>query len=565
MTLIRPFGPQIPIIENSEVIVVGSGIAGMVAALQLYPRKVTLVTKTQSLTGGSTAWAQGGIAAAIGDDDSPEEHAKDTLNAGAGLNDKAVVDILTQDGVDRLKKLIEAGAPFDRNLKGDIQLGREAAHKNRRIVHAGGDSTGIHIHNWLADAVYKKPSISVKPSTFAWELKVKNGHIGGVLVYQEPHGWIFLRSSFIVMATGGLGQLYQRTTNPLEATADGLAMAYRAGAEVADLEFVQFHPTALADPNIKDNLPMPLLTEALRGEGATLVDETGRRFMPGEHPDAELAPRDVVARSIWQRLQNSKGAFLDLRSIFDETSEKRFPTVIEICRKAGFDPFNELIPVAPAAHYHMGGIVSDRLGRTSIKGLWACGEVAATGVHGANRLASNSLLEGLVFGCRVAEDIKKRKSPHNLNIDIEIPNIPEISVSNEEVNLLTNSLRKNMYENVGLCRDFRGMRLAYKAHKNLALKINHIESQAGKLNCTLDVIRSWGELRNLTLAGCLVTKAALGRSESRGAHYRLDFPEQEIEENTRQYLKLKDFEDPFGLQEDYSNGTKKQATSSLSA
>lgn len=565
MTLIRPFGPQIPIIENSEVIVVGSGIAGMVAALQLYPRKVTLVTKTQSLTGGSTAWAQGGIAAAIGDDDSPEEHAKDTLNAGAGLNDKAIVDILTQDGVDRLKKLIEAGAPFDRNLKGDIQLGREAAHKNRRIVHAGGDSTGIHIHNWLADAVYKKPSISVKPSTFAWELKVKNGHIGGVLVYQEPHGWIFLRSSFIVMATGGLGQLYQRTTNPLEATADGLAMAYRAGAEVADLEFVQFHPTALADPNIKDNLPMPLLTEALRGEGATLVDETGRRFMPGEHPDAELAPRDVVARSIWQRLQNSKGAFLDLRSIFDETSEKRFPTVIEICRKAGFDPFNELIPVAPAAHYHMGGIVSDRLGRTSIKGLWACGEVAATGVHGANRLASNSLLEGLVFGCRVAEDIKKRKSPHNLNIDTEIPNIPEISVSNEEVNLLTNSLRKNMYENVGLCRDFRGMRLAYKAHKNLALKINHIESQAGKLNCTLDVIRSWGELRNLTLAGCLVTKAALGRSESRGAHYRLDFPEQEIEENTRQYLKLKDFEDPFGLQEDYSNGTKKQATSSLSA
>lgn len=565
MTLIRPFGPQIPIIENSEVIVVGSGIAGMVAALQLYPRKVTLVTKTQSLTGGSTAWAQGGIAAAIGDDDSPEEHAKDTLNAGAGLNDKAIVDILTQDGVDRLKKLIEAGAPFDRNLKGDIQLGREAAHKNRRIVHAGGDSTGIHIHNWLADAVYKKPSISVKPSTFAWELKVKNGHIGGVLVYQEPHGWIFLRSSFIVMATGGLGQLYQRTTNPLEATADGLAMAYRAGAEVADLEFVQFHPTALADPNIKDNSPMPLLTEALRGEGATLVDETGRRFMPGEHPDAELAPRDVVARSIWQRLQNSKGAFLDLRSIFDETSEKRFPTVIEICRKAGFDPFNELIPVAPAAHYHMGGIVSDRLGRTSIKGLWACGEVAATGVHGANRLASNSLLEGLVFGCRVAEDIKKRKSPHNLNIDIEIPNIPEISVSNEEVNLLTNSLRKNMYENVGLCRDFRGMRLAYKAHKNLALKINHIESQAGKLNCTLDVIRSWGELRNLTLAGCLVTKAALGRSESRGAHYRLDFPEQEIEENTRQYLKLKDFEDPFGLQEDYSNESKKQATSSLSA
>ncbi len=565
MTLIRPFGPQIPIIENSEVIVVGSGIAGMVAALQLYPRKVTLVTKTQSLTGGSTAWAQGGIAAAIGDDDSPEEHAKDTLNAGAGLNDKAIVDILTQDGVDRLKKLIEAGAPFDRNLKGDIQLGREAAHKNRRIVHAGGDSTGIHIHNWLADAVYKRPSISVKSSTFAWELKVKNGHIGGVLVYQEPHGWIFLRSSFIVMATGGLGQLYQRTTNPLEATADGLAMAYRAGAEVADLEFVQFHPTALADPNIKDNLPMPLLTEALRGEGATLVDETGRRFMPGEHPDAELAPRDVVARSIWQRLQNSKGAFLDLRSIFDETSEKRFPTVIEICRKAGFDPFNELIPVAPAAHYHMGGIVSDRLGRTSIKGLWACGEVAATGVHGANRLASNSLLEGLVFGCRVAEDIKKRKSPHNLNIDTEIPNIPEISVSNEEVNLLTNSLRKNMYENVGLCRDFRGMRLAYKAHKNLALKINHIESQAGKLNCTLDVIRSWGELRNLTLAGCLVTKAALGRSESRGAHYRLDFPEQEIEENTRQYLKLKDFEDPFGLQEDYSNEAKKQATSSLSA
>ena len=564
MTLIRPFGPKIPIIENSEVIVIGSGIAGMVAALQLSPRKVTLITKTKSLTGGSTAWAQGGIAAAIGDDDSPQEHAKDTIIAGAGLNDKAIVDILTVDGVDRLKKLIEAGAPFDRNVKGDIQLGREAAHKNRRIVHAGGDSTGIHIHNWLADAVYKKPSISVKSSSFAWELKVKNGRVGGVLVYQEPHGWIFLRSSFIVMATGGLGQLFQRTTNPLESTADGLAMAYRVGAEVADLEFVQFHPTALADPNIKDNIPMPLLTEALRGEGATLVDKIGTRFMAAEHPDAELAPRDVVARSIWQKLQNSKGAFLDLRSIFDKTSEKRFPTVIEICRKAGFDPFNELIPVAPAAHYHMGGIVSDSSGRTSIKGLWACGEVAATGVHGANRLASNSLLEGIVFGCRVAEDINKQKLPHNLNIDAEIPKTPEITGSNLEVNFLTKSLRKIMYENVGLCRDLKGMKLAYKAHKNLALKLTHFEIQKGTLNPTLDMIRGWGELRNLTLAGCLVTKAALGRSESRGAHYRLDFPKQKLEANVRQYLKLKDFEDPFGLQEDYSNDSKTQATSSLS-
>jgi L-aspartate oxidase len=565
MTLIRPFGAQIPIIESSEVIVIGSGMAGMVAALQLSPRKVTLITKTPSLTGGSTAWAQGGIAAAIGDDDSPQEHAKDTLIAGAGLNDKAIVDILTFDGVDRLKKLIEAGAPFDRNVKGEIQLGREAAHKNRRIVHAGGDSTGVHIHNWLADAVSKEPYINVKTSTFAWELKIKNGRIAGVLVYQEPHGWVFLRSSCIVMATGGLGQLFQRTTNPLEATADGLAMAYRVGAEVADLEFVQFHPTALADPKSKDNLPMPLLTEALRGEGATLVDTIGKRFMLSEHPDGELAPRDVVARAIWKRLQNDKGAFLDLRSVFDKISKKRFPTVIEICRKAGFDPFNELIPIAPAAHYHMGGIVSDRLGRTSIEGLWACGEVAATGVHGANRLASNSLLEGLVFGYRVAEDIKKQKLPHHLNIDTESPKTPEIARKNSEVNSLTKSLRKTMYENVGLCRDLEGMKLAYRAHKNLAIKLTQFEIQTETLNPTLDMVRSWGELRNLTLAGCLITKAALGRSESRGAHYRIDFPKQNVEENVRQYLKLKDFGDPFGLQEDYSNDSKTQATSSLSA
>ena len=539
MNVVRSNRPKVCVIKHSEIIVIGSGIAGMFAALRLAPRKVTLLTKTPSLTGGSTAWAQGGIAAAVGLTDSPQDHASDTILAGAGLNVSSAVEVLTSEGADRLNELISMGAPFDRDDKGEIILGREAAHGQRRIVHAGGDSTGHHVHKWLSELVVNTPSIEVKESAFAWELVVDRNHICGVLIYKHKEGWVFHQAPFVVIATGGSGQLFSATTNPSEATADGLAMAIRAGLKVADLEFVQFHPTALSMSRTSKDSPMPLITEALRGEGATLLDSKGHRFMKDLHSEAELAPRDIVARAIWERLIDGDRIYLDIRDVLSRNLDNRFPTVQSICAEAGIDPKIEMIPVAPAAHYHMGGIAADESGRTSLQGLWVCGEAASTGAHGANRLASNSLLEGLVFGHRVAEDILQKKAYSKNNSEVCVPIIPEL---NEKITAenLTKGLRKLMYEKVGLRRNASDLESAIASHQKLAKKIGAFETRISNRSPTFIQVREWGELRNLALVGHLVAVASLKRCESRGAHYRTDFPNLDPGLAIRKYFTYED-------------------------
>jgi L-aspartate oxidase len=504
-----------------DAIVVGTGVAGLAAAVSLAPRRVALLTKTRFAAGGSSTWAQGGIAAAVGADDDPVLHAADTLAAGAGLNDPAVVALLTEEGPRRIARLLELGARFDRAPGGQLALGREAAHSRRRILHAGGDATGAELVRALSAAVAREGAVSIFEETFALDLIVEDGAVAGLAaVGPDGRRQLFLAPA-VVLATGGLGRLYLHTTNPSEATGDGLAMAARAGADLVDVEFVQFHPTALA----VGADPMPLLTEALRGEGAILVDGRGVRFMPGEHPDAELAPRDVVARAIWRRLIQGDRVFLDATRAVGERFPERFPTVFRLCREAGFDPRVEPIPVSPAAHYHMGGIAVDGRGRTTLPGLWACGEAAATGAHGANRLASNSLLEALVFGGRVAEDLAGIPMPAVPAMSamsamsaisaiprrrpVRLPRLPEVPEDTAEARAaLTRAVRTLMWEKVGVVRDGQGLTAAVAELDRLA------ETHPG----------ASGEARNLIWAGRLVATAALARRESRGGHYRADYP-----------------------------------------
>jgi L-aspartate oxidase len=490
---------------QSDVLVVGTGAAGLTAALGAAPLRVTVLTKAKLGSGGSSPWAQGGIAVAMGKDDTPSLHAADTMAAGAGLNDREAVDILTKEGPERVKALLALGAHFDLDPTGSLSLTREAAHSRRRILHAR-DATGAEIVRTLVDAVRRAPEVRVIDEAFAVDLVVENGQVLGLwAIHKDGRRFLHIAPA-VVLATGGPGQLYLHTTNPVEATGDGLAMAARAGARLVDLEFVQFHPTALATGAD----PMPLLTEALRGEGAVLVDEAGLRFMQDEHPDAELAPRDVVARAIWRRLMAGSHVYLDAREAVGEDFPERFPTVFGLCQEHGLDPRTELIPVAPAAHYHMGGIAVDERGRTSLPGLWACGEVAATGVHGANRLASNSLLEALVFGARVAEDLLDGlpASRHPRGFGRWMAGVSRTVLEAPGDRELIAAVRRVMWEKVGVARDEAGLKAAVAELARLAAA----HPQAA------------GEARNLLGVARLVAAAALARTESRGGHYRADFP-----------------------------------------
>ena len=504
-------------VRDAEVIIVGSGLAGMTAALQLAPRAVTLITKTAGLPGGSSLHAQGGIAAAVGPGDRPEDHAADTVAAGAGLVDAAMAALLTRDGAALVRRLLEDGLPFDRAPDGSPLLGREAAHGAARIVHAGGDATGRTLVTALAERLRATPSVRVETDAFAVDLVLRNGRVCGLLAC-HAQGWVLHRAPRVILATGGIGAAFARTTNPAEATGDGLAIAARAGARLADLEFVQFHPTALA----VDADPVPLLTEALRGAGALLLDSQGHRFMPDEHPLAELAPRDVVARAIGRRVAAGEPVFLDLRPAL-AAKPNGFPTVLALCAEHGLDPFAEPMPVAPAAHYHMGGVVTDADGRTSLEGLWACGEVACTGVHGANRLASNSLLEALVFGARVARDVAER--PLAALPPFALPRPPAVAadVGHLLLDAIGTEARTALYQGAGLVRDGLGLLAARRKLDRLATALDMLRCEEGD-EAPPEIVRKWGEARNRLLVGRLVVHTALAREESRGAHCRSDHP-----------------------------------------
>ena len=491
--------------HRTGAVVVGAGIAGLMAALKLAPIPVTVLCKRRLGSGAATDWAQGGIAAALGADDSPSLHAIDTQRAGAGIGDARIVKILTSDAPARIEELLELGATFDRDASGELALGREAAHQRRRIVKAGGDATGHEILKTLIAAVRESPTITVVEDVTADDIILRDGRVAGVYAHAsdgDAHAYL---ANAVVLATGGIGRLYRYTTNPVEATGDGVAMAARAGAMLADMEFVQFHPTALA----VGADPMPLVSEAVRGEGAILLNDLGERFMLAIHADAELAPRDIVARAIFGQQQRGRLVGLDARATIGEAFPTEFPTVYGFCRDAGIDPRTARIPVAPAAHYYMGGIAVDEWGRSSLDGLWACGEASASGVHGANRLASNSLLEALVYGSRVAENIAATRTedgePHDVSFEAPLRAAPQDDKGEAQA---ISDLRNVMYANVGLVRNEFGLREA----------LSRIEGLEGSFPHAAD------ELRNLLVVGRLIAEAALARKESRGSHYRSDYP-----------------------------------------
>lgn len=490
-----------------DVLVVGSGIAGLTAALhaQEAGHQVTIVTKA-AFGGGSTALAQGGVAGIYGPDDSPAQHAADTLTAGAGLSDADAVDILVNEGAARIAELIARGVAFDRSPDGELMLGREAAHSHARIVHAGGDATGEAISLALVAEVHAS-GITVVEDALLVDLLLEEGVVSGIRMLFDG-STVDLTADAVILATGGAGQLYSHTTNPAGTTGDGIAAALRAGVTVSDLEFMQFHPTVLAEG------PAFLISEAVRGEGATLIDDEDRRFTFDSHPDGELAPRDVVSRAIARRA-SAQGApvRLDARMLGVERLAQRFPTIDRVTRERGFDWAAEPIPVTPAAHYLMGGVVTDLNGRSSIPGLFAVGEVARTGVHGANRLASNSLLEGAVFGARAAAALDSLSPRHRVGTAAQSAvSAPCASADSARVTgdrgFTRAALQDLMWQNVGLLRTEEGLTEALAAIREWAA----VAARPATIPEHEDV--------NLLLVAEATASAALARTESVGAHFR---------------------------------------------
>lgn len=500
---------------RADVIVVGSGVAGLTAALRARAlgRSVLLVTKAQ-VNEGSTRWAQGGIAAALSEDDSPEEHLHDTLIAGVGLCDEDAVRILVTEGPSAVRELIQTGARFDRDASGAIALGREGGHHRDRIAHAGGDATGAEISRALVAAVREDPRIEVVENALAIDLlRDDRGCAQGMTLHVmgsgQRDGVGAALAPTVILATGGFGQVFGQTTNPYVSTGDGVALALRAGADIADLEFVQFHPTVMWLGPLAQG-QQPLVSEAVRGEGAVLLDASGSRFMRDVHELADLAPRDVVAKAIMRRMreEGTPNVWLDGRMLGADTWLQRFPTILESCRSRGIDPVMDLIPVAPAQHYVSGGVRTDLWGRASIPGLFACGEVACTGVHGANRLASNSLLEGLVFARRiiaaVGEDAVEIRDP------LPLP---------AGTGLLPHRLRRSMQQvmdvDAGVLRSADSLSHATRELGELASATNGTPST-----------EDW-ETTNIHQIATVLVRQALIREETRGSHWREDFPDRD--------------------------------------
>jgi len=510
-------------VSSADVIVVGSGIAGLTAALRLRQRvdRVLLVTKTV-LSEGSTQWAQGGIAAALDPADSPEDHLRDTLVAGAGVCDQEAVRILVSEGPAYVRELVTLGTEFDRGPDGKISLTREGGHGRDRIAHAGGDATGKEISRSLISAlkaVTDDPGIEVHEHALVVDLlQDKDAQVCGVTLHVIGEGQIdgvgAARARAVVLATGGIGQVYSATTNPSVATGDGLGAALRAGAVIADLEFVQFHPTVLWLGEGSRG-QQPLISEAVRGEGAFLVDRDGVRFMQGVHELADLAPRDVVAKAIVARMASTgtDHVYLDARHLGKDFLETRFPSIVRRCRELGFDPASELLPVAPAQHYASGGVHTDPWGRTSLAGLYACGEVSCTGVHGANRLASNSLLEGLVFAHRIANDITTRLSAGELT-----PGEPVVHGAG--TTLVASS------ERTGIQRAMTLGAGAVRSAGSMARAATTLGAIADATQGLRAEPEAW-ETSNLLHVGQLLTAVATLREETRGGHVRSDFTDRD--------------------------------------
>ncbi len=504
--IIRWFILQITMTDRirTRFLVLGSGVAGLHTAWRASAHgPVTILTK-RTLFDSATAYAQGGIAAALGAGDSPELHRKDTLAAGAALCDAEAVQVLVEEGPARVRELQAAGARFDLEPGGDFQLGREAAHSRRRIVHAQGDQTGAEVARALVAKVREAANITVQETARVLDLLLVENENGvqcaGVRASIEGRA-VEIVADATVLATGGCGQIYRYTTNPQVATGDGFAIAHRAGARLADMEFVQFHPTALDTP---EN-PLALISEAVRGEGAILLNARGERFMRELHPMAELAPRDVVAREIFREQQEHGTVTLDATALGERFIE-RFPGIFQICRARGIDPTREPIPVTPAAHYMMGGVVTDLAGRSSLARLYAVGEVARTGVHGANRLASNSLLEGLVFAERVARDLIL--TPENLLAPDSTPwTVPPLD-DRGAAQVAADEIRQLMWEHASIARTAPGLRKCLAALQQVGERL-----ASGAT-----------EERNLLSTAMLVAEASLLRKESRGGHFRSDFP-----------------------------------------
>jgi len=500
----------------AKIVIIGAGLAGLFTALKLAPHPVTLVAAAPLGEGASSAWAQGGIAAAVGEGDTPAAHARDTINAGAGVVDETIANIVASEASDRIQDLLTYGVPFDRDSEGHLVLSREAAHSASRIVRVAGDGAGQAIMEALITTVRKTPSIQVLEGYTANELitagnDADTGAVTGLYLTrrEEPAARYKLENVMaVVLATGGIGALYALTTNPPYSRGNGIAMGARVGAVVADAEFVQFHPTAI---DVESD-PAPLATEALRGEGAILVNQDGHRFMQDIHPDAELGPRDVVAQGVFRELQAGRGAFLDCREAIGDKFPKRFPTVYKRCTNSGIDPLTQPIPIAPAEHYHMGGLKTDINSRTTVRGLWAIGEVAATGLHGANRLASNSLLEAIVFAARTAEDIAiniKSDTPHK---DLSAATLSRGKASHlpddQACDTALRLIRATMTSNVGVERTATGLHTALETLKHI------YDGADGDI-----------EIENAALTARFITEAALRRKESRGGHFRSDFPD----------------------------------------